>query len=67
MGSTSALQGLEADGKNAQKLALMEEQRTMPFGTVWDMLCLRADTPAGAAWIPEVEAYETDVLARRDG
>lgn len=62
---TSVLHELEREGKGGQKLALMEEQRTMPFGTVWNMLCLRAGTPAGAAWIPEVEAYEANVLRSR--
>jgi L-rhamnose isomerase len=61
----AALQGLEAEGKLAQKLALMEEQRTMPFGAVWDMLCLRAEAPPAAAWIPEVERYEAEVLSAR--
>jgi L-rhamnose isomerase len=59
------LQALEAEGAGAQKLALMEELKTMPFGAVWDRLCLDAGVPAGAAWIGEVEAYERDVLSRR--
>jgi L-rhamnose isomerase len=62
---TAALQHLEARGELAQKLALMEEQRTMPLGAVWDMLCLRSDTPVGAAWIPAMEQYEREVLAAR--
>ena len=56
---------LEAEGKGAQKLALMEAMKTMPFGTVWDRLCLGSNVPAGAAWIGEVEAYEKNVLAKR--
>ncbi|HUX01704.1 MAG TPA: L-rhamnose isomerase, partial [Phycisphaerae bacterium] len=59
------LKALEAEGNGAGKLALMEEMKTMPFGAVWDMLCLRAGAPVGAAWIPQVERYERDVLARR--
>ena len=59
------LKALEAEGRGAGKLALMEEMKTMPFGAVWDMLCLRAGAPVGAAWIPQVERYERDVLARR--
>lgn len=56
---------LEADGKGARKLALMEAMKTMPFGAVWDRLCLESNVPAGAAWIGEVEAYEKNVLAKR--
>ena len=62
---TAVLQDLEANGRLAQKLALMEEQRTMPLGAVWDMLCLRAGTLPAAAWVPDMEKYESDVLAQR--
>lgn len=62
---TAALQQYEADGRGAQKLALMEETRSFPFGAVWDMLCLRQDVPAGFGWMADVEAYEDQVLSRR--
>ncbi len=57
---------LEAEGEGAQKLALMEEMKTMPLGAVWDHLCTESNVPAGAAWIGEVETYEKDVLAKRE-
>ena len=62
---SAALRGLEAEGRHAQKLALMEEQRTMPLGAVWDMMCLQDNAPAGASWVPAMERYERDVLSRR--
>ncbi|MBN2686439.1 MAG: L-rhamnose isomerase [Pontiellaceae bacterium] len=62
---TEQLQRYEAEGKNAQRLALMEEFKTMPFGAVWDMLCERAGVPIGADWLAEMEAYETSVLSKR--
>ncbi len=62
---TATLAALEGEGKHAQKLALMEEQRTMPLGAVWNMLCRRANVPEAAAWVAAVEQYETDVLAKR--
>jgi len=62
---SATLKELEAAGKGAQKLALMEELKTLPFGAVWDRLCLESRVPAGAAWIPQVEAYERDVLSKR--
>jgi L-rhamnose isomerase len=61
-----ALQQLEGEGKLAQKLALMEELKVMPFAAVWDMLCLKAGVASGASWIQEVERYEREVLARRE-
>lgn len=59
------LRDLEAEGRGGQKLALMDEMKTMPFGAVWDRLCDEAAVPAGAAWIGDVERYERDVLAKR--
>lgn len=62
---TERLQALEREGRLGEKLALMEEQRCMPIGAVWDMLCLRADVPPGAAWIPAALDYEKNVLVQR--
>ena len=62
---TEQLQGYEVEGKNAQRLALMEEFKSMPFAAVWDMLCEKAGVPVGADWLAEMEAYEDDVLAKR--
>ena len=62
---SGALKDLEAAGKNAQKLALMEELKALPFGAVWDMLCLGEGVPVSTAWVREVEEYEQDVLSTR--
>lgn len=62
---SSELQKLELDGKAGPKLAAMEAAKVMPFGAVWDMLCLRAGVPAGAGWVKDVEVYEHDVLSKR--
>jgi L-rhamnose isomerase len=59
------VQRLESEGKLAQKLAMMEEAKTLPFGDVWDELCRQADVPVGRAWISELDAYEQNVLAAR--
>ena len=62
---TAKLHAYEAAGKHAQRLAVMEEFKSMPFAAVWDMLCERAGVPVGTDWIEEMEAYERDVLAKR--
>ena len=59
------LADLEAAGKGAQKLAMMEEAKTLPFGAVWDKMCLAAGIAAGPAWISEIETYEHDVTFSR--
>lgn len=62
---TAHLAELEAGGKGGQKLALMESVKTLPYGAVWDMLCLRSGVPVAAGWVPRVEAYENNVLSKR--
>jgi L-rhamnose isomerase len=57
-------QQLEASGHLDAKLAWMEEAKTLPFGAVWDELCVRAETP-GLTWIEEARAYEDRVLSKR--
>ena len=55
----------EYTDNGAAKLALAEYREELPLGAVWDMLCLKAGTPAGLAWLSEIAAYEKDVLADR--
>jgi L-rhamnose isomerase len=59
------LKSYEADGKNSQRLALMEEFKTMPFAAVWDRLCEQAAVPTGSDWLREMETYEAEVLSGR--
>lgn len=63
---TAKLKAAEKAGRGHERLALMEQGRALPWGAVWDELCLRADVPAGADWLAEVERYEKDVLAHRE-
>jgi len=51
--------------RGAAKLALAEYREELPFGAVWDYLCLKAGAPAGLAWLRDIETYETTVLAQR--
>jgi len=62
---TALLQAYEAQDKNAQRLALMEEFKSMPFSAVWNRLCQEAGVPTGADWLAEMEAYEADILGSR--
>ena len=62
---TARLQELESEGKFAQKLALMEEAKCLPFGDVWNELCRQADVAEGLSWILDIETYERNVLASR--
>lgn len=62
---SSKLRELESDGNYTERLALMEEIRTMPFGAVWDYYCEKQGVPAGTEWMKEVKIYEASVLHDR--
>jgi L-rhamnose isomerase len=40
------------------RLVLLEELKTMPFGAVWDYYCLSRGVPVGRAWLEAVRQYE---------
>ncbi len=62
---TEKLQQLERDGDFTARLALMEEQKTMPLGAVWNHYCQTSNVPVGAEWLEKVREYESSVLALR--
>ncbi len=48
-----------------QRLALLEELKSFPFGDIWDYYCYKQNVPVGKDWINEVEEYEKSVLYKR--
>jgi L-rhamnose isomerase len=62
---TKALRDLEANGDYTQRLVLLEEIKTLPFGAVWDHYCLQAGVPVGLEWIGVVQEYDKLVLSKR--
>lgn len=59
------LRGYELEGRNFERLALLEEAKTLPWNAVWDMFCLRNDVAVGETYIPEIQKYEAEVTSRR--
>ena len=59
------LRKLEADGDYTARLALLEEQKSLPWQAVWEMYCQRHDTPASSQWLDSVRAYEKEILSTR--
>jgi len=51
--------------RNHERLALMEELKTLPFSAVWDKLCLNDEVSVGIDWIEKVNQYEKSVLEKR--
>ncbi len=62
---TEQLKQLELAGDFTSRLALMEEQKSLPFGAVWDYYCLKSGVSIGSNWLKEVKQYEKDVLSLR--
>ncbi len=56
---------MEEAGKNFERLAMLEELKTMPFSAVWDYYCLQEEVPVGADYIAEIQKYENEVLSKR--
>jgi L-rhamnose isomerase len=56
---------VEAEGDYTARLALLEEQKTLPLGAVWDYHCLKSGVPVAAAWLDEARRYEREVLSKR--
>ncbi|WP_313360003.1 L-rhamnose isomerase [Mixta calida] len=62
---TDKLRSLEAAGDYTARLALLEEQKSLPWQAVWEMWCLRHDVPADAGWLRNVRDYEEQTLSQR--
>lgn len=59
------LKQLQEEGNFTERLALMEEFKTYPFGAVWDYYCEKMGVPVRESWLEEVKAYEQEVLIKR--
>lgn len=55
----------EAEDKGFERLALLEECKSLPWNAVWDMFCLRNGVPVGEEFIAGVDEYEAEVTSKR--
>jgi L-rhamnose isomerase len=62
---TTKLRAAENAGRGHERLALMEQAKALPWGAVWDELCVRAGVPAGVDWLRDIARHEKAVLSRR--
>jgi L-rhamnose isomerase len=62
---TALIRHAEDTGRNHERLALMEEAKTLPFSAVWDKYCLDQGVPVGTDWLSAVTDYEDTTLAKR--
>ena len=55
----------ELAGEGYKVLALLEEQKAMPWQAVYDMFCLKNNVPVGDAFIAEIDKYVAEVTSKR--
>lgn len=63
---SETLKKAEIEGDYTTRLAMLEELKSYPFGSVWDYYCYKNNVPVGEDWLKEVKQYEKDVLLKRN-
>ncbi|HET7535227.1 MAG TPA: L-rhamnose isomerase [Candidatus Didemnitutus sp.] len=61
----TALEKTDTAFRGHEILAYGELGRSLPWGAVWDELCVRAGVAPAADWLDSVKSYEGKVLAKR--
>ena len=59
------LRQYEDMGQGFEKLALMEEMKSLPFGAVYDYFNMKNNMPVGEEFIAKVQQYEKEVTSKR--
>ncbi len=59
------LREYEAERRYFERLALLEETKTLPFGDVWNYFCAENGVPPAEGYIGEINRYEREVLNSR--
>ena len=63
---TATLRKYEDEGKLFQRLGLLEEAKTLPFGAIYDYFNMKNNVPVGEEYFADVEKYEAEVLSKRN-
>ncbi|MDL2247222.1 L-rhamnose isomerase [Bacteroides sp. OttesenSCG-928-J23] len=59
------LKEYEANGQYFERLALLEECKSLPWNAVWDYYCLTNNIALGEDYIGEIQQYERQVTSKR--
>ena len=59
------LRKYEDNGQGFERLALLEEAKSLPFGAVFDYFNLKNNVPVGEEFIGCIQQYEKDVTSKR--
>jgi L-rhamnose isomerase len=55
----------EKSQDGAGRMAIFEEQKSMPWSAVWEYYCASHGIPEGIGWLQKVRGYEKDTLSKR--
>ncbi|WP_442591725.1 L-rhamnose isomerase [Pedobacter sp. AW31-3R] len=59
------LRAYEANEQHFERLALLEEAKSLPWNAVWDYFCLKNDVEIGEDFIPAIQQYEKNITSKR--
>ncbi len=59
------LKKLQDEGNWSKLMVMLEDEKTMPFGEIWDEYCKVCGKPLDGQWYSEIEKYEADVQSKR--
>ena len=59
------LSKLELAGEGYKVLAIIEEQKAMPWQAVYDEFCVRNNVPVGQEFIGDIDKYVDEVISKR--
>lgn len=62
---TDKLRELELAGRYTERLALLEDIKSLPFGIIWAHYCEMMEVPGDGKWMNAVQDYERKVLSQR--
>ena len=61
----SLLRKYEDNEQYFERLALLEEAKSLGWNAVWDYFCLKNNVPVGEDYISEIQKYEKDITSTR--
>lgn len=59
------LRQYEAAGQGFERLALLEEAKSLPWNAVWDKFCMDCGVAVGEEFIARIQQYEREVTSKR--
>lgn len=59
------LHQIEQEQNYTKRLVYIEELKSLPFGLIYDYICLKDNKPVGLDYLKEIEAYEFSLKGKR--